>query len=98
MSESESAEVPSTKGHWRKGRSRNLDPTRVAQGRVLTDLLRRAVERGWRHPSLGVLSLRVVGRHLGDDHSTVSKWCRGVNLPPRWAMDKLRLLLQSFSP
>lgn len=85
------------KGHWRKGRSRNLDPTRVAQGRVLADLLRRAITQGWRHPALGPLSTRVVGAAFDVDHSTVAKWCRGDNLP-LWALDRLRELLREYQP
>jgi hypothetical protein len=89
---------PKTKGHWPKGKSRNIDPARTAAARNLADLLRRAITQGWRHPTIGVLSYRVVGEHLKVDHKTVHKWAKGVNLPPLWAVDELRIMLHEYRP
>jgi hypothetical protein len=86
------------KGHWPKGKSRNLDPSRVAQARTLVDLLRRAIGAGWRHPALGVLTGRGVAAHLQVDGKTVHKWLTGKNLPPLWALGELRTLLREYRP
>lgn len=87
---------PPGKGHWRKGRSRNLDPAQIAMARALTELLAAAIDRPWRHPTLGTLSYRVVAAHLGVDHSTVRRWCKSVDRPPAWALPRLRGLLKEF--
>jgi hypothetical protein len=84
------------KGHWPKGRSRNLDPHQLAQARTLVEALKRAITEGWRHPILGVLSLRVVATHLKLNHKTIHGWVQLKRWPPAWALDELRLLLKDF--
>lgn len=86
------------RGHWRRGRSRNLDPAQLAVARTLTELLRRAIEQGWRHPTMGPLSYRIVAAALKVDPKTVSKWCKAENRPPEWALGELRTLLRDFRP
>lgn len=83
---------------WKKGKSRNLDPSRIAVARTLLDLLRRALDRPWRHPALGTLTQRAVADHLRVSPKTVHRWLHGEDLPPLWAVDTLRELLRSFSP
>jgi hypothetical protein len=87
-----------TKGHWPKGKSRNLPPAKVGHGRKLADLLRRAIDAGHVHPTLGRLSLRVVAADLDCDHTAVWKWCRGARLPPERALERLRAILHNFKP
>ena len=87
-----------SKGHWTKGRSRNLAANRVPIARNLVDALRRAIDACWRHPVHGVLTVTAVATLLKTNASTVHKWLRGLNLPPLWAVDQLRLLLRDFKP
>jgi hypothetical protein len=96
MSDANDTTDPAPKGHWPKGKPRNLPAGRVAAAKGIVRLLRVAVERPWRHPTLGVLSYRVVGAQLGVDGRTVHRWCGGERMPPLWALDEIKVLLAAF--
>jgi hypothetical protein len=92
------SEAPSAKGHWPKGKSRNLSPRLESQARTLIDLLRRAIDSGWRHQDHGALSNAKVAEILGEDRSTVHKWLTGKRLPPPRIVDALRQILKDYRP
>src|SRR6266852_2663689 len=80
------------KGHWRKGKSRNLDPAQMGQARTLVEVLRRALDAGYKHPTVGVLSRSKVAARLKVSAKALNNWLALVDWPPDWALDELRIL------
>lgn len=65
-----------TKGHWPKGKARNLWGTDD-----WPDLRERTVRLLDGYPLVRVRSRHALAAILGTDHSTVSKWLRGLQTP-----------------
>ena len=97
MSDPQPDPIPA-RGHWPKGRSRNLAPRHAAQAKTLLDLLRRALDSRWRHPLHGALTGAGVAALLDEDRSTLHKWLSGKRLPPLRIVTALRDLLKEYRP
>lgn len=81
---------------WTKGKSRNLAPAKIPQARTLVEALRRALNQGYLHPKIGVLSYRKLAEYFAVSPKTIQNWLKIEDLPPEWALPKMRAILKDF--